>query len=90
MGLPPGDEEVEKDVPPPTMGGTLPSWRLEELEERCKSMDEEKESDSCAVDSLILRNLPSWVMVRRVFSSRDASSGLRKLLRSLLFSRIPM
>ena len=51
MGLP-GDEDVDMDVPA-IIGGTLDSWRLEEVEERCSNIDEDIESDSAAFESRI-------------------------------------
>ncbi len=48
----PGDEEVEIEVPA-TIGGTLESCRLEELEERCKRSDDDMESDKAALESLM-------------------------------------
>jgi hypothetical protein len=50
MGLP-GDDEVEAEVAA-TIGGTLESCLLEELEERCNDMD--IESDRAALESRIL------------------------------------
>ena len=57
MGLP-GEEAVETEVPC-TMGGTLESCLLEELEERCRSIEEFNESDSWVFESRMPLNLDS-------------------------------
>ena len=46
----PGDEDVDSEVPA-TIGGTLDNCRLEELEERWPSIDEDMESDKTACES---------------------------------------
>ena len=55
MGFP-GEEDAEVDVPG-TMGGTLDNWRLDEVDERCRSRDDDIESESAAFESLIFWNL---------------------------------
>ena len=51
MGFP-GDEEVDIEVPG-TIGGTLDNWRLDEVEDRWRSNDDDMESESAALESLI-------------------------------------
>ena len=51
MGLP-GEEDVEIEVPA-TIGGTLESCLLEELDDRCSIKDEDIDSDSAAFESLM-------------------------------------
>lgn len=48
----PGDDDVEIDVAA-TMGGTLDSCRLDEDDERCRSIDEVKDSVRMLCDSRI-------------------------------------
>jgi hypothetical protein len=68
------------------MGGTLDSWRLEELEDRCKSKDEDIESDKTAFDSLMPRNLDRAAVVLRIEASRAAESSRLKLFKSFFCS----
>ena len=84
IGLP-GEDEVETEVPW-TIGGTLDSWRLDELEDRCKSREDESESDRTALDSLIPRNLDNAAVVLRIDASRAASSSRLKLFKSFFCS----
>ncbi len=48
----PGDDEVDMDVAA-TIGGTLDRCLLEELEERCRSIDEDIDSVSALLESRI-------------------------------------
>jgi len=48
----PGDEDVEMDVAA-TIGGTLDNCRLEEIEDRCRSIEDDKDSVSTLCDSRI-------------------------------------
>ena len=48
----PGEEDEDTEAPA-TMGGILESCRLEELEERFITNDEDKDSDKTALDSRI-------------------------------------
>jgi hypothetical protein len=54
-----GDEDADIEAGL-TMPGTLASWRLELLDERC-SCDEAMESDKTTLDSSMPWNLESWV-----------------------------
>jgi hypothetical protein len=75
MGLP-GDEDVEAEVAA-TIGGTLESCLLEELEERCNDMD--IESDRAAFESRILWNRLRAAAVRRLdASAAEASAGVKR------------
>lgn len=69
----PGEEEVEMDVPA-TIGGTLDSCRLLELDERCNNIDEDIESDNAALESLIDWNLVKAAPVRLLPASAEARS----------------
>lgn len=80
--LSPGDDEVDRDVPA-TIGGTLDNCRLEELEDRWPTMDDDIESDRTAFESLRRENLDKAAVVRRVEASAAVESdGARKLFRS--------
>jgi hypothetical protein len=46
----PGEEDVEAEVPA-IMGGRLPSWRLEDEEDRWSKSDDDNESESWALES---------------------------------------
>lgn len=48
----PGDEAVEMDVPA-TMGGTPDNCLLEDVDERCRCIDDEIDSESAALESRI-------------------------------------
>lgn len=52
MGFP-GDDEVDIEVPV-TIGGTPDNWRLEEAEDFCIIKEDDRESDSAALESRIL------------------------------------
>ena len=81
MGFP-GDEDVEREVAA-TMGGTLASCLLEELDDRCISCEDEIDSDKAALESRILWNLVRAALVLRVAASDGLLCGdVRKLLRS--------
>ena len=74
----PGDDDVEADVAA-TIGGTLDSCRLEELEDRCSDMD--MESDRAAFESRILWKRFKAAAVRRVdASAAEESTGVNKSL----------
>ena len=78
----PGEVELDKDVAA-TMGGTLDSWRLEELDERWSMSDEDIESDSAALESRSRWNLDKAALVRFVDASTAwESDGVWKLLSS--------
>lgn len=81
----PGEDEVETEVPW-TIGGTLDNCRLEELEDRCKSKEDDTESERTAWDSFIPRNLERAAVVLRMVASRVASSSLLKLFKSFFCS----
>lgn len=51
----PGEDDVERDVPA-TMGGTLESCLLEDIEDRWRCRDEDIESDNAAFESLMRWN----------------------------------
>ncbi len=51
MGFP-GDDDTDIEVAA-TIGGTLDSWRLEELEDLCKKFDEDIDSVKALFDSRI-------------------------------------
>jgi hypothetical protein len=81
----PGDDEVETEVPW-TIGGTLESCLLDELEERCNSSDEDSESESWVFDSRMPRNFDKAAVVRFMVASREAVSDVEKLFRSFFDS----
>lgn len=84
----PGDDSVEIDVPA-TMGGTLESCLLDELDERCKRSEDDIESDKAAFESLIRWNLVKAAVVRLVDASADALSlVVLKLFKSFFWSSI--
>lgn len=88
MGLP-GEEAVEIEVPA-TMGGTPESCLLEEVDERCKSIDDDIDSDSCAFESLIRWNrvnAAEVAVVRRAVTSAEAEFDVfkRSFLKSSIF-----
>jgi hypothetical protein len=56
MGFP-GDDAVEIEVPE-IIGGTPESCLLEEVDERCKCIDDDIESESAALESLMRWNRP--------------------------------
>ena len=84
MGLP-GEEAVETEVPW-TIAGTFGSCLLDEVEDLCKSRDDESESDSAVFDSFIPRNLDSAAVVARIVEALDAESGFWKLFKSFFDS----
>jgi hypothetical protein len=82
----PGDDEIEVEVPA-TMGGTLESCLLDELEERWSNMEDDMESDRAALESLMRWNLDRAAVVRLRCASADVlSAGALKLLRSFFWS----
>jgi hypothetical protein len=81
----PGDDAVDTDVPA-IIGGTLDSWRLEDVDERWSIIEEERESDRAACESFRRWYLESWAVVLRMLASFDALSLLLKLLRSFFCS----
>ena len=85
MGFP-GDDAVEMEVPA-IIGGTLVNCRLDELDERCRSMDDETESDNAAWESRMRWYLDSCAVVRLMDASRVALSLRLKLLSSFFCSR---
>ena len=85
----PGEEAVEIDVPA-TIGGTPESCLLEEFDERCKSNDDDIESDSAAFESLIRWNrvnAAEVAVVRRAVTSAEAEFDVfkRSFLKSSIF-----
>jgi hypothetical protein len=81
----PGEEEMDMEAGL-TMLGTFVSWRLEELEERWRWMDEVMDSVRTLLVSRIWWNLESWAAVR--LEARDSPFLLgSKLLRVLRLSR---
>ena len=48
----PGDDEVDVEVPP-IIGGTLGSCLLEDVDDRCRSRDDDMESESAVFESFI-------------------------------------
>jgi hypothetical protein len=85
MGFP-GDEAVDTEVPA-IIGGTLDNWRLDEVDDLCKSMDDDTESESAAWDSLMRWYFESCAVVRRIDDSRAALSLRLKLLSSFFCSK---
>jgi hypothetical protein len=85
MGLP-GEEAVETEVPW-TIGGTLDNWRLDELDDRCRSNDDDRESDKAVFDSRMPRYLDRAAVVLRIVASREAESACEKLFKSFFDSR---
>lgn len=81
----PGDEDVEADVAA-TMGGTLESWREDELDERWSIRDEDRESDKAALESRIRWKRLRAAAVRRVLFSAEPASSL-EWRRSFFVSR---
>ena len=75
----PGDDDVEIDVAA-TMGGTLDSCRLEEVDDRCKSIDEVNDSVRMLCDSRIDWNLVNCDVVRLVAASLPPCWKLGKFL----------
>jgi hypothetical protein len=65
-----------------TIGGTLESCRLEELDDRCKIFDEDIDSVNALFESRIDWNFESWALVLFV----DASPPGSKLCRVFLLS----
>lgn len=90
IGLP-GDEEVEMDVPA-TMGGTPDSCRLEEPEDLCNIREEDMDSDSAALDSLIRWKRFRAAAVLRVDASAAADEGddSRSFCSSIIFKNSEM
>ena len=87
----PGDEEVDIEVPA-TIGGTLESWRLLELDERWRSSDEDMDSDKAVLESLICWNLDKAAFVRLVeasveLPSREALKLFKSFFRSSSFRK---
>jgi len=72
------------------MGGTLESWRLEELEERWRRREEDIESDRAEVESRMRWNLDRAAVVRLIEASRAARSVRLRLFSSLFCSSSPM
>jgi hypothetical protein len=87
MGFP-GDEAVEIDVPE-IIGGTPESCLLEDVEERCKCIDDDMESDSAALESRMRWNRARAAEVAVGFrwpDSRDVE--LLRFMRSFVESSI--
>jgi hypothetical protein len=82
----PGDEDVETEVPG-IIGGTAESWREDELDDLCRSNEDERESDRAAFDSRIRWYLESAAVVLRIEASREAESARLKLFRSFFCSK---
>lgn len=69
----PGEDEFDIDVPD-TMGGTLESCRLDELEDRCSISDDDMESVRAMLESRIRWNLDKAALVLRLAASVDGPS----------------
>jgi hypothetical protein len=83
MGLP-GEEEVE--IEPGIMPGTFCSWRLDELEDLCRTVDDCIDSVSWPVESRIRENLLYCVAVRCELALNEALSVLLRLDKPLFLS----
>jgi hypothetical protein len=85
MGFP-GEEDVDVDVPA-TIGGTLDNCRLDEVEERWRSRDDDIDSESAAFESLIFWNLERAAPGRLAEASALAASlGASKLFKFFCLS----
>jgi hypothetical protein len=85
IGLP-GDDDVDMDVAA-TIGGTLDSCRLDELDDRCRKFDEDIDSVSALLDSRIDWNFESWAVVLLVDASPEGSKLCRFFLLSNNFKK---
>jgi len=83
IGLP-GEEDVDIEVAP-TMAGTLDNCRLDEVDDRCKSVDEDIDSVRALLDSRIDWNFESWALVRLVEASPEGSKLCNVFLLSKSF-----
>lgn len=77
----PGEEDVDIEVAV-TIGGTLDSCRLDELDDRCNIVDDDMDSVKALLDSLIDWNRESCALVRLA----DAEPEVSKLCKVFLLS----
>jgi hypothetical protein len=87
IGLP-GEDEVEREVPW-TMGGTPDNCRLDDVEDRCSSSEEDRESERAELESLMRWNRVRAAEVRRVAASTaaDRVGFSRSFLKSSSFKK---
>jgi hypothetical protein len=80
-----GDEDADMDAGF-TMLGTFASWRLDELDDRCKCMEDVIESVRALFESRMRANLDSWAAVLLAALASPFLLG-SKLCRVFLLSR---
>jgi hypothetical protein len=85
----PGEDDTDIELAA-TIGGTLDSCRLDELEDRCKSVDDDIDSVRALLDSRINWNFESWALVLLVDASPEGSKLCKFFLLSNNFKNSEM